>query len=154
MDEAVDVEAARRAFEQAIGDHAPAFERFFLARMLGLTFNYTDTSCEIRFPVYDFLYNPQGSLHGGIIALVLDVSMGHLLNKVTGGPGTTMEMKTQYFAPVRTSSARAVSGFLHRGRRVAYMEAKLFDANGTLAAAATSTWMILKPPAESLPAGG
>jgi uncharacterized protein (TIGR00369 family) len=154
MDEAVDVEAARRAFEQAVADHAPAFERFFLARLLGLEFTYKETSCEIRFPVHDFLYNPQGSLHGGIIALVLDVSMGHLLNKVVGGPGTTMEMKTQYFAPIRTSSARAVSSFLHRGRRVAYLEAKLFDAEGKLAAAATSTWMILRPSGEGTTAAG
>jgi uncharacterized protein (TIGR00369 family) len=153
MDEAVDVEAARRAFEEAARDHAPAFERFFLARLLGLSFTYTETSCEIRFPVHDYLYNPQGSLHGGIIALVLDVSMGHLLNKVVGGPGTTMEMKTQYFAPVRSPSARAASAFLHRGRRVAYLVSKLFDADGKLAAAATSTWMILKPPAEARATG-
>ena len=39
------------------------------------------------------MFNPQGALHGGVIATVMDISMGHLLNHVDG-PGSTVEMNT------------------------------------------------------------
>jgi hypothetical protein len=46
------------------------------------------------------MHNPQGSLHGGVIAIALDVSMGHLLHRFLR-TGVTLEMKTQYLRPVR-----------------------------------------------------
>lgn len=101
MTKSLDAESARLAFETALRDYRPGFETFFLARLYGLEFSYVDAACIIRFPVHDFMFNPQGSLHGGVIAFVLDVSMGHLLRHTLGVPGTTIEMKTQYFAPVR-----------------------------------------------------
>lgn len=91
------------------------------------------------------MFNPQGSLHGGVTAFVLDVSMGHLLRHTLGSPGTTMEMKTQFFAPIRGPDARCEARFLHKGKGVCFLEARLLDADGTLAAAATSSWGVLKP---------
>ena len=147
MTKSLDAESARLAFETALRDHRPGFETFFLARLHGLEFSYVDEGCVIRFPVHDFMFNPQGSLHGGVIAFVLDVGMGHLLRHTLGLPGTTVEMKTQYFAPVRGPRARCEARFLHKGRSTHFLEAKLFDADETLAAAATSTWSVRKPAA-------
>lgn len=137
--------AARQAFETALREQRPDFEVFFLCRFYGLEFTYAGETCRIRFSVHDFMLNPQGSLHGGVTAFVLDVCMGHLLRHTLGSPGTTMEMKTQYFAPVRGPEACSEARFLHRGKNVCFLEARLFDADGTLAAAATSTWRVLKP---------
>ena len=147
MSKSLDIDSTRRAFETALDHHRPGFETFFLARLYGLEFKYTDAACCVRFPVHDFMFNPQGSLHGGVIAFVLDVGMGHLLRHILGVPGTTIEMKTQYFAPVRGPQARCEARFLHRGRSTHFLEAKLFDADETLAAAATSTWSVRKPAA-------
>ena len=143
----LDAVAARLAFETALREHRPEFGAFFLSRFYGLSFSYPGDTCVITFPVHDFMFNPQGSLHGGVSAFVLDVSMGHLLKHTLDVPGTTMEMKTQYFAPVRGPEARCESRFLHRGRSICFLEACLFDGNGTLAAAATSTWRVLRPAA-------
>jgi uncharacterized protein (TIGR00369 family) len=147
MINSLDSASARLALETALRDHRPGFETFFLARLYGLEFSYVDAACIIRFPVHDFMFNPQGSLHGGVIAFVLDVGMGHLLRHTLGVPGTTIEMKTQYFAPVRGLRARCEARFLHQGRSTHFLEAKLFDADGKLAAAATSTWRVRKPAA-------
>ncbi len=140
MDEA----AARNAFETALAEHVPDFETFFLAKLMGLTFDYTDDACRIRFPVRDFLFNPQGSLHGGIIATIMDISMGHLLKRTLGVQGATLEMKVQFLEPVRSSSARCEGRFVRRGNTICFLESRLWDAEDVLCAVATATWMPAK----------
>lgn len=95
-----DAAAARQAFETALREHRPDFEVFFLSRLYGFEFSYPGETCVIRFPVHDFMFNPQAACMAGVAAFVLDVSMGHQLRHDLGVPGTTMEMKTQYFAPI------------------------------------------------------
>lgn len=99
----IDETTARLRFDKALAEYQQAFETFFLARLLDLGFEYLPEEaadseknlCRISFPAEDFLFNPQGSLHGGTIATVMDISMGHLINKVAGA-GATIEMKIQY----------------------------------------------------------
>jgi len=93
----------------------------------------------VEFDVRDFMYNPQGSLHGGIAALAMDVSMGHLLNHLKG-PGATLEMKVQYMRAVRGGRVAATGRVLRRGKEIAFLESRLTDSEGQLAAMATSTW--------------
>lgn len=141
----MDEETAREAFETALSTYRPEFENFFLSRLFGLEFTYTDDSCRIEFPVREFMFNPQGTLHGGVAAFVLDVAMGHLLKRSSGAPGATLEMKVQYLAPLRPPRATCEGRFLRKGRSVAFLEARIWDAEGTLAAVATSTWRVGKP---------
>ena len=139
----IDENAARRAFEHAISDHQQEFGRFFLARLLGLAVSYPDTdSCLVEFEALDFMFNPQGTLHGGVIATVLDISMGHLLQKAIG-PGMTLEMKTQFLRPARAGHLRAEGRFLKKGKSINYLETRLTDAGGSLLAVANSTWQLL-----------
>jgi uncharacterized protein (TIGR00369 family) len=140
----MDETAARQAFETALREQRPEFEMFFLARLFGLAFSYDEDACRIAFPVRDFMFNPQGTLHGGVTAFVLDVAMGHLLKRTFGAPGVTLEMKTQYLAPVRPPRATCEARFLRKGGSVSFLEARLWDADGTLAAVATSTWRMSK----------
>jgi acyl-coenzyme A thioesterase PaaI-like protein len=63
----------------------------------------------------------------------------------------TIEIKTQFFAPVRGPQAHCEAKFLHIGRGTCFMESRLIDGDGTLAAAATSTWRVLKPEASGAP---
>jgi uncharacterized protein (TIGR00369 family) len=140
----LDVDSARKAFETAVREHRPEFGAFFLTRFYGLEITYSAETCVVRLPVHNFMFNPQGSLHGGVIAFALDVSMGHLLKHTFGGPGVTMEMKTQYFVPVRGPHATCEARFLHKGKSTCFMESHMTDADGTLAAASTATWRVLK----------
>lgn len=138
----VDAAIARAAFEEAINTHEQVFGSFFLARMLGFEISYPDAHCIVAFDVEDFMFNPQGSLHGGIIALALDVSMGHLLAHLQG-PGTTLEMKTQYLKPITAGRATAIGRVAGRGRSICFMEASLHGPDGAVLASATSTWKLL-----------
>lgn len=141
----IDQAKARAAFERAAAGAREAFGDFFLARLLGLEVTYPGEACEVAFDVADFMFNPQGTLHGGILATALDIAMGHLINR-HAGPGTTLEMKIQYLAPVRGGRVVCRGEALRRGGTW-FLRAEARDAAGTLVAFATSTWKLLKRPA-------
>jgi acyl-coenzyme A thioesterase PaaI-like protein len=84
MTRGIDQDKARAAFERAAAGTQEAFGDFFLARLLGLEISYPGEACEVAFEAADFMFNPQGSLHGGILATALDIAMGHLINRQTG----------------------------------------------------------------------
>ena len=141
----MDENAAKAAFEEALQTHRPDFGTFFLAKLFGLEISYTDEACLVEVPVRDFMFNPQGTLHGGVIAFALDVSMGHLIKHSLGRPGVTLEMKTQYLRPARGGRIRCEGRFLKRGRSINYLESRMTDEEGKLAAVATATWQLLPP---------
>lgn len=140
----MDQVAAKAAFDHALSTSRPAFEEFFLSKFLGLAFEYHDQQCIITFELRDFMFNPQGSLHGGVIATVMDISMGHLLHHVQGA-GTTLEMKTQYLKAARSGKLRCVGEFIKQGNGISYLRSTLFDADNEPLAFATATWKRLKP---------
>jgi len=137
-----DETAARHAFEDALANYEQDFGKFFLARLFGCDFEYTEDACRVSFEMQDFMRNPQGGLHGGVTAFVLDISMGHLLwNK--SGPGTTLEMKVQYTSVARSGRLTAIARFIRHGRGISYLRSELVADTGELIAFATSTWKSL-----------
>jgi len=143
MAKRIDETAARAAFESALADHDQTFGTFFLARLLGMEISYPDAdTCAVEMELKDFMFNPQGTFHGGLIATLLDISMGHLLKKSIG-PGMTLEMKTQYLRPGRSGRIRAEGKFLKKGKTINYLEARLYDQENSLLAVANSTWQLL-----------
>jgi uncharacterized protein (TIGR00369 family) len=136
-------DVAETMFEQALADERHEFGSFFLSRFLGMQITYENDSCTVSFEVKPPMYNPQGTLHGGVLATALDISMGHLLNHRIGA-GTTLEMKVQYFSPARSSLVRCQSGFLKKGRSIFFLQSHAYDGAGETLAHATSTWKLLK----------
>ena len=143
MRKTIDEAAARNAFEQALATYDQDFGKFFLTRLFGMEFEYADDACRISFDLLDFMFNPQGGLHGGVIAFVLDISMGHLLRRKAGA-GTTVEIKVQYLKAARAGRVTATGRFLRQGRNLSYLCAELADDKGDMIAYATSTWMAVK----------
>jgi uncharacterized protein (TIGR00369 family) len=135
--------AARRAFDNAIETYEQDFGKFFLARLYGLELEYTDDECRITFELKDFMFNPQGGLHGGVIAFVMDISMGHLLYR-RNGPGATLELKVQYLKAARSGRLTCTGRFLRHGKSVSHLRAELVDEDNDLVAFATSTWKSLR----------
>ena len=128
MSRQVDIALAQAAFARAVGSSREVFGDFFLLRLFGFEVTHYEAGCEVAFDAADFLFNPQGSLHGGVLATALDIAMGHLIERQAGA-GTTLELKVQYLAAVRG------------GRITCRAEAR--DAAGALVAFATSTWKLL-----------
>jgi uncharacterized protein (TIGR00369 family) len=73
------------------------------------------------------------------MASAMDISMGHLVNKVAG-PGATIEMKVQFMRPVLQGKVTCEGRFIKRGRSLSFMESRLTGEDGKLAALATATW--------------
>jgi uncharacterized protein (TIGR00369 family) len=143
----LDAKVARQAFEQALATYEQDFGKFFLARLFGCEVQYMKDICQVSFELKDFMLNPQGGLHGGVTAFVLDISMGHLLWKKSG-PGVTLEMKVQYAAPARSGRLTATGQFIRHGRGISYLRSEMVDDKGELIAFATSTWKSLSNPAK------
>jgi uncharacterized protein (TIGR00369 family) len=91
-------------------------------------------------------YNPLGTVHGGVIATLLDSAAGCAVHSVLpAGTGyTTVDLHTTFLRPVTAASGRvtAEGTVISRGSRTALAEARLTDERGRLLAHATSTCMI------------
>ncbi|WP_144636303.1 PaaI family thioesterase [Bordetella genomosp. 13] len=94
----------------------------------------------------DHAYNPIGTVHGGYAATLLDSACGCAVHsRLPAGQGyTTLELKVAYHRPVTrdTGLVRAEGRVQTLGRRVAFAEATLTDAQGRLYATATSTLLV------------
>src|SRR3546814_5395011 len=119
---------------------APGFGAFFRARSLELDIADGNGTCRIDSPVRDHLLNPFGRLHGGIIATIMDMSMGHLIRHEMGVGGATLDMNVQYLRPITGPTAHCEGAFLKRGRNICFLESRMYNADADLAAVATSTW--------------
>lgn len=142
----VDAATVRARVEDALATSRPEFGRFFLARLLDLTITYDDENqrTSVDLPFADFLRNPQGSLHGGVIATAMDISMGHLCHRYLS-TAVTIEMQMRFFRPVHGPS-RCEGRLLRPGRRIVHLESRLYDDQDQLAALATSSWQRLQEP--------
>ncbi len=99
----------------------------------------------------EFHYNALGTVHGGVIATVIDIVMCSAVHStLKAGQGfTTLTLELKYHRAVTAKSGRltATAEVVTRGRDIVTAEAKLLDKNDRLFAAATSTLMILRNPA-------
>lgn len=146
----IDVASARALLDRALADPRQEFGSFFLSRLLGFSVEYEGERCIVEFEAVRPLFNPQGSLHGGILATAMDISMGHLLHHVTGA-GTTLEMKVQFLAPVRSGVVRCEGSFLRRGRSLCFLQSHATNANADAVAHATATWKLVSPRRDRAP---
>lgn len=138
----MDESLARQRFEDAISHYSQEFGTFFLARFLGLDISYVGQSCVVGFRGDDFLFNPQGFVHGGILTTIMDVSMGHLIDHLRGR-AVTLEMKCQFIRPVGGATYRAVGEAVHIGREICYMRSIIIDQDEKTMATSSSTWKLI-----------
>jgi uncharacterized protein (TIGR00369 family) len=93
------------------------------------------------------MLNPIGSIHGGVAATILDSCMGCAVH-TTLEPGlgyTTAQLNLHYLRAMQPGMGRvrATGTVLHRGRKQATAEAKLYDDAGRLLAHGTTVCLIL-----------
>ena len=91
-------------------------------------------------------YNPIGSVHGGFAATLLDSACGCAVHSTLRGDQgyTTLELKVSYLRPMTTETGpiRTEGAVISVGRRAAFAEARIIDANGRVYATATSTLLV------------
>jgi uncharacterized protein (TIGR00369 family) len=96
----------------------------------------------------EWMYNPIGSVHGGVAATMLDSCMGCALH-TTLAPGagyTTTDLQVRYVRAMTTATGRVLAEgrVIHTGRRTATAEGRLFvEADGSLLAHGTTGCAVL-----------
>ena len=92
-------------------------------------------------------YNPMGGVHGGYAATLLDSACGIAVHSMLQPDQgfTTLELKVSYLRGMsdKTGPVRAEGRVVNIGRRVAFAEADIRDAEGRVMATATSTLLVL-----------
>jgi uncharacterized protein (TIGR00369 family) len=86
-----------------------------------------------------------GSLHGGTLMALADTvgATATVLNLPPGASTTTLESKTNFFAPGRSGTVRAESTPLHRGKRTMVWQTRVTDESGRLLSLTIQTQMVL-----------
>ena len=98
----------------------------------------------------EWMYNPIGSVHGGIAATILDSCMGCAVHTtLPAGVGyTTTDLQVRYLRSMRTGAGRVLAEgrVVHAGRRTATAEGRLFleDDPGVLFAHGSTGCVILR----------
>lgn len=92
------------------------------------------------------LENTNGVAQGGYAASLLDMACGYAIiaRLAPGKTCATLELKVAYHKPVRLDAGpvRAEGQVTSLGRRAAFSEARLTDAEGRLLASASATFLI------------
>jgi uncharacterized protein (TIGR00369 family) len=96
----------------------------------------------------EWMYNPIGSVHGGIAATLLDSCMGCAVHTtLEAGVGyTTTDLQVRYIRGMSHATGRVLAegNLVHRGRRTATAEGRLFvESDETLLAHGTTGCVIL-----------
>jgi uncharacterized protein (TIGR00369 family) len=118
-----------------------------LPRFLGMTF----TEVARDRVVAEIVVRPEhctvyDTIHGGAIMAFADTmgAVGTMANLREGQSTTTIESKTNFFAPSPVGTRlKAESMPLHRGRRTQVWETKLTNPDGRLVAKVTQTQLVL-----------
>ena len=85
--------------------------------------------------------NPAGFIQGGILAAMLDDTMGPAALVMTEGRGftSTIDMNVSFLAPARPGPLFGEGTVIQLGKTVAFLQAELRDEAGVLLARATSS---------------
>ncbi len=96
----------------------------------------------------EWMFNPIGSVHGGIAATILDSCLGCAVQSTlpAGVAYTTSDLQVRYLRAMSAETGRVLAEgtVVHAGRRQATAEARLVvEASGKLIATATTGCLVL-----------
>ncbi|WP_347177047.1 PaaI family thioesterase [Parafrankia sp. EAN1pec] len=120
-------------------------------------FDFRPVSVEVGDVVFtcepdESAYNPIGLVHGGLVCTLLDTATACAVHTTlaAGAAYTSLEIKISYVRPVHVLPGRAntltAHGWVTRpGRRAAFAQGDVRDAQGRVVATASSTCLVMTP---------
>ena len=102
---------------------------------------------EVAFAATQQFLNSAGMVQGGLLAAMLDATLGTAL-LATLGPGQfapTTDLHVQFVRPARPGRLTGHGRVIHRGTDIAFLAGELLDDSGQMVAAATATAKIRAP---------
>jgi uncharacterized protein (TIGR00369 family) len=104
----------------------------------------------IRIDVEGIHLNGAGTLHGGVYASLIDNAMGLSVLALVGVRTATIQMNVHFLGAVDGGRITCESEVLHRTRRTATAEAKVYDAEGNLVALGTGAFRVFEKPGNAI----
>ena len=101
---------------------------------------------ECRLTVAEIHLNPNRVVHGAVLFAMADIGMGGVIQPslAEGELCATVEIKINYFKPVRGGELRCVTQLVNRGKTLANLDAMVYCAD-VLVAKANGTYAIFRP---------
>jgi uncharacterized protein (TIGR00369 family) len=100
----------------------------------------------IEIDTREYYFNPDGSLHGGLIATLVDECVWYAMEHAAKirRHSATVELKVNYLRPLMDSAvARARAKLVKTGRTLCTGTVEVHDQRGLLCAIGTATYMLL-----------
>ncbi|MBO9695545.1 MAG: PaaI family thioesterase [Sphingopyxis sp.] len=127
----------------------PFGQDFHFARTLGLEMvERGDGRCRMAIDIErERHFNPQGVAHGGVAYSLADTAMGGAITSLLADDFwcATLEIKFNYHVGVREGRLICDATVLHQGKRVANIDARLFQ-DDRLVASANGNFAIFPAP--------
>ena len=128
------------------------------AKWMGIELvGFGDGESELRLDLEPHHLNPGGIVHGGVLATLLDGSIGLALRSKIGmtTDHVTIELTVHYLSPARTGYLIGKGKAVRAGGRVSYGEAEVFSDDGRLLAKGSATFLVVQARRPgSIPLGG
>ena len=107
---------------------------------------------KIAFQARTEFLNPAGFVQGGLLAAMLDDTMGPAVLVMSEGRlfTSTLDLNVSFLAPAKPGRLTGEGQVIQLGKTIAFIEGRLTDETGALVARATSTARLV--PTERLPA--
>jgi uncharacterized protein (TIGR00369 family) len=108
--------------------------------------NVAEKTITVGYEAKPEFLNPVGNVQGGILAAMLDETLGAVVLAVTNGEFTTatVDLHVSYIRPVKPGPISVVAQITNMGKQLAFMEGKLFSGDGKLSARAIGSSVLLK----------
>ena len=104
----------------------------------------------ISIEVKEVHLNGAGTLHGGVYASLIDNAMGLSVLALVGVRTATIQMNVHFLGAVSGGRITCESEVLHRTRRTATAEAKVYDAENNLVALGTGAFRVFEKPGNAI----
>jgi acyl-CoA thioesterase len=106
---------------------------------------------KVQVRLVDSLRNPNGQIHGGVIASLIDMSITQAMLltdtyqqvRETRGVMTTVDLRVKYLRALDEGIATVESEIIHSGRRIVHSSSVVTDQDGRKLALGDSTLMIV-----------
>ena len=106
---------------------------------------------KVQVRLTDSLRNPNGQIHGGVIASLIDMSITQAMLltdtyqqvRETRGVMTTVDLRVKYLRALDEGIATVESEIIHSGRRIVHSSSVVTDQDGRKLALGDSTLMIV-----------
>ncbi|WP_257985387.1 PaaI family thioesterase [Bacillus sp. V5-8f] len=106
--------------------------------------HFEDNDVKIKLRIQENLLNANGTLHGGVLASMMDFIQGMLLRSVTKTRCVTISLNTHFLSSISEGEVFAEAKILQLGYKIATLESEIKDNRNNVIAKGMGTFKILR----------